>query len=35
MIITRTPFRMSFAGGGSDLEVFHSKEAGARVVDGY
>ncbi len=29
MIITRTPFRISFAGGGSDLEVFHSKEPGA------
>ena len=29
MIITRTPFRISFAGGGSDLESFHSQEPGA------
>jgi len=29
MIITRTPFRISFAGGGSDLEVFHREEPGA------
>ena len=29
MIITRTPFRISFAGGGSDLEAFHGKEPGA------
>lgn len=29
MIITRTPFRISFAGGGSDLEVFHRHEPGA------
>ena len=28
MIITRTPFRISFAGGGSDLEAFHSHEPG-------
>ncbi len=32
MIITRTPFRISFAGGGSDLEVFHSKEPGAVLL---
>src|SRR5437667_67096 len=29
MIITRTPFRISFAGGGSDIESFYSLEAGA------
>ena len=29
MIITRTPFRISFAGGGSDLESFYSSEPGA------
>ncbi|MEI9900589.1 MAG: hypothetical protein WDN31_11215 [Hyphomicrobium sp.] len=28
MIITRTPFRVSFAGGGSDLEAFYSHEPG-------
>ena len=29
MIITRTPFRISFAGGGSDLPAFFGEEAGA------
>ena len=29
MIVTRTPFRISFAGGGSDLPSFYSKEPGA------
>ena len=29
MIITRTPFRVSFAGGGSDLEEFWREEPGA------
>jgi D-glycero-alpha-D-manno-heptose-7-phosphate kinase len=29
MIITRTPFRVSFAGGGSDLASFYTHEAGA------
>jgi len=29
MIITRTPFRISFAGGGSDLAAFYSQEPGA------
>ena len=29
MIITRTPFRISFAGGGSDLEAYYSRESGA------
>ncbi len=29
MIITRTPFRISFAGGGSDLESYYSHEPGA------
>jgi len=28
MIITRTPFRISFAGGGSDLQAFCSREPG-------
>lgn len=28
MIITRTPFRMSFAGGGSDLPAFYEKHGG-------
>jgi len=29
MIISRTPFRMSFAGGGSDLPAFYRKQCGA------
>lgn len=29
MIITKTPFRISFVGGGSDLESFFSKKKGA------
>jgi len=29
MIISRTPFRISFAGGGSDLPSFYNKEMGA------
>lgn len=29
MIITKTPFRISFVGGGSDLEAFYSKRKGA------
>lgn len=29
MIITRTPFRISFAGGGSDLPSFYHREMGA------
>jgi D-glycero-alpha-D-manno-heptose-7-phosphate kinase len=29
MIITRTPFRISFAGGGSDLECFYARGSGA------
>jgi D-glycero-alpha-D-manno-heptose-7-phosphate kinase len=29
MIITRTPFRISFAGGGSDLPSFYRRELGA------
>lgn len=28
MIITRTPFRISFAGGGTDIRKFYSKETG-------
>jgi D-glycero-alpha-D-manno-heptose-7-phosphate kinase len=31
MIITRTPFRVSFIGGGSDLQDFYSKEKGAVI----
>ncbi|MHB2025226.1 MAG: GHMP family kinase ATP-binding protein [Elusimicrobiota bacterium] len=31
MIISRTPFRMSFAGGGTDLPGFYRKTAGAVV----
>ena len=29
MIITRTPFRISFVGGGSDINTFYSKQNGA------
>ncbi|NLO90600.1 MAG: GHMP kinase [Elusimicrobia bacterium] len=29
MIITKTPFRMSFSGGGSDMEEFYSRSEGA------
>ena len=29
MIITRTPFRISFAGGGSDLPSYYEKFGGA------
>ena len=29
MIITKTPFRMSFFGGGTDMEVFFQKYGGA------
>ncbi len=29
MIITQTPYRVSFAGGGTDLPAFYEKEAGA------
>ena len=32
MIITRTPFRASFAGGGSDLKEFYSKNGYGAVV---
>src|SRR5260370_37472415 len=38
MIITRTPFRISFAGGGSDLEAFHREEPGfvlSTAIDKY
>lgn len=31
MIITRTPFRISFVGGGSDLEAFYSRKKGAVI----
>jgi D-glycero-alpha-D-manno-heptose-7-phosphate kinase len=29
MIVTRTPFRISFVGGGSDMETFYSRHQGA------
>ena len=29
MIITQTPFRLSFAGGGTDLEAFYKHDFGA------
>jgi len=35
MIITRTPFRVSFAGGGSDLAAFYEHEPGNGAVSGY
>ncbi|HWB95747.1 MAG TPA: hypothetical protein VG672_03570 [Bryobacteraceae bacterium] len=38
MIITRTPFRISFAGGGSDLEAFYCQEPGvvlSTAIDKY
>lgn len=31
MIISRTPFRISFAGGGSDLPSFYQRESGAVI----
>ena len=31
MIITRTPFRISFAGGGSDLKNYYEKYGGSVV----
>ena len=31
MIITRTPFRISFAGGGSDLANYYEKFGGAVI----
>jgi D-glycero-alpha-D-manno-heptose-7-phosphate kinase len=31
MIVTKTPLRISFAGGGTDLEAFYSREYGAVV----
>ncbi len=31
MIISRTPFRMSFVGGGTDLPCFYSREQGAVI----
>ena len=32
MIISRTPLRVSFVGGGSDLESFYRDEPGAVVT---
>lgn len=34
MIITRTPFRISFAGGGSDMRSFYEKEQGCVLSTG-
>ena len=31
MIVTRTPLRMSFAGGGSDIKAFYQKNGGAVI----
>ena len=31
MIITRTPFRISFAGGGTDLREFYARESGSVI----
>ena len=31
MIVSKTPFRMSFVGGGSDLPAFYREELGAVV----
>ena len=31
MIISRTPFRISFAGGGTDLKAFYEIEPGAVI----
>jgi len=31
MILTKTPFRMSFVGGGSDLPVFYRESEGAVI----
>ena len=33
MIITKTPFRMSFFGGGTDMESFFRKYGGAAPKD--
>ena len=33
MIITKTPFRISFAGGGSDLAGYYTREPGAVLFD--
>lgn len=32
MIITKTPFRMSFFGGGTDMESFFRENGGAVLV---
>ena len=31
MIITKTPFRVSFCGGGSDLKAFYEKQEGCVI----
>ena len=31
MIISKTPFRISFAGGGTDLRAFYSEEPGCVI----
>ena len=33
MIISRTPLRVSFAGGGTDLKAYYGEEAGAVITD--
>src|SRR5437660_1261310 len=38
VIMSRTPFRISFAGGGSDLEAYYSREPGvvlSTAIDKY
>ena len=32
MILTRTPFRVSFAGGGTDLPIFYKKNKFGKVI---
>ena len=38
MLVTRTPFRISFVGGGSDISSYYTKQNGAVIstsVDKY
>ena len=32
MIITKTPFRMSFFGGGTDIEDYFKENGGKKVI---
>ena len=32
MILTRTPFRISFAGGGTDISIFYKKNKFGKVL---